>query len=549
MRFDDSLTTILAGPLQAPVGARAAWRQLVDLAGRGRLAADTSTLDRLRTLRGEVPVEVRAASARALAFAQPPAALVTFFAEDEPAVAAPVLRTAALDDADWLVLLPRLDARGRSVLRHRRDLPDMVRRGLDSFGASDFVLEHAQPPVTLPAAANDADPDIASTEPAVAPPVAADLPPTAPVPATGEPASRFEIADLLARIDGFSRDRTPAPVTSASDHFFFETDVAGTVRWVDGVPRGVLVGVELARLPTGGVATAIRRRHPFTGTELTIAGDGAAAGRWRLSGLPLFDATGGRFTGMRGVGRRPASPSRIPAQAAAADADSLRQLVHELRTPANAIMGFAELIEAELLGPVPVHYRAQAGTIRDEAGALVAAVEDLDTAARIEGGALDLRPDRVAVAPLLERVTEAVRPIAFLRGVAVVTRLDDDLPAVSGDERAVERLAARLIAVAVATGEPGERLMVAAFAGEGTLHLAIDRPRGLSADADAALFKLDDDANTDGRPGVPLLGIGFTLRLVGNLARQLGGQLAIGPERLTLRLPAGCDRNVRTAAS
>ncbi len=65
--------------------------------------------------------------------------------------------------------------------------------------------------------------------------------------------------------------------------------------------------------------------------------------------------------------------------------DSLRQLVHELRTPANAVAGFAELIESELLGPVAPVYRDRASAIRSMAADLLASVEDLDTAARIEG--------------------------------------------------------------------------------------------------------------------------------------------------------------------
>jgi hypothetical protein len=41
-----------------------------------------------------------------------------------------------------------------------------------------------------------------------------------------------------------------------------------------------------------------------------------------------------------------------------------------------------------------------------------------------------------------------------------------------------------------------------------------------------------------------LLGTGFTLRLVQNLAHELGGGLAINANRLTLRLPAALDREM-----
>ena len=163
VRFDDSLKTILAADMATDFGAQSAWRQLVDLMGRGRMAVDAPAIARLRLLRQAVPVEVRAASARALAFAKPDANLVGFFAEDVLAIAAPVLRTADLEPHEWLELLPRLTPPSRSVLRHRRDLAPEVQRGLLSFGPTDFVLPHPDAPIEL---------KVAEAEPVVAEPIA-----------------------------------------------------------------------------------------------------------------------------------------------------------------------------------------------------------------------------------------------------------------------------------------------------------------------------------------------------------------------------------------
>ena len=65
-------------------------------------------------------------------------------------------------------------------------------------------------------------------------------------------------------------------------------------------------------------------------------------------------------------------------------ADSLRQLIHELRTPLNAIIGFAEMIEGQYMGPAAAAYRGRAAEIMEQARGLLGAVDDLDTAARIE---------------------------------------------------------------------------------------------------------------------------------------------------------------------
>jgi signal transduction histidine kinase len=584
VRFDDSLKTVLSADMDSGFGAQSAWRQLVDLMGRGRATIDEPGLARLRLLRQAVPVEVRTASARAMAFASPPAALVAFFAEDVLAVAAPVLRTAMLPVRDWIALLPMLDVQGRALLRHRRDLPEEVIRGLQSFGPADFVLHYDGD--DSPAAADEppaVSPVANQAEPAAVPPVAlVPLPPLVELPeppadtprsdtpfqsladvARGlpmvaealrhaeprtAPNGGFHIADVVARIDAFQRQREAEPAAPLSldraTAFRYETDATGTIRWVDGVSRAALVGASFAHAARQGdvrmdavIAGALRQRARFTGARLDVGGRSDAAGAWRVSGSPMFDHASGRFTGFCGTARRPrADEEAMPAERKAAS-DSLRQLVHELRTPTNAIAGFAELIEAQLLGPVAPVYRDHAITIRDQAASLIAAIEDLDTAARIEGKALDLRASVVVLGPILARIAADLAPLATLRRARIVVHELGDTSVVT-DDRAIERLLSRLLAALISAAGPGELVEVAPVVdAAGRLALTFTRPIALGAGGEEALLSIDADADAEGE-GAPLLGTGFALRLARNLAAELGGELVFATDLLTLRLPA-----------
>ncbi len=537
MRFDDSLKTVLAADTTSAFGAASAWRQLIDLIGRGRAPATPEALDRLRSLRGRVPDGVRAASARALAFASPGPELVALFTEEALAIAAPVLRTAQLEGSAWEALLPRLTPAQRSVLRHRRDLPGAAVRGLEQFGPVDFVLPYDAPAEPAPAPVNDAP--LATVDP----PVAAE-----PLRLPDEPAAEpvgFRISDLVARIEAFNRDRDtvpPAPeAPAAASAFRYETDAAGVIRWVDGAPRAAVVGIGLAHRDgaepsVDGVASgAFRRRAAFRDARLLLGGASSAAGSWRISGEPLFDPATGRFTGYRGVARRPrADESARPRSPAA---DSVRALVHELRTPANAISGFAELIEREMLGAVPPVYRDRAGEIRLAAADLVGAIDDLDTAARIEGRALELRPAPTPLAPLLDRIVHDLEPLASLRGAVVALAPVPPL-ILDVDDRAADRLFGRLLSALVSSCARGERLQVLAMRhSEASVRVVFDRPAALAAVTPDSLLSLDAEREA-AVPGAPLLGTGFALRLAQNLAAELGGLLVIEAERLTLRLPA-----------
>jgi signal transduction histidine kinase len=265
----------------------------------------------------------------------------------------------------------------------------------------------------------------------------------------------------------------------------------------------------------------------------------------------VFDRETGRFTGYRGTARRPrADESAEPVRDTRNPAtDALRQLVHELRTPTNAIAGFAEMIESQMLGPVPQAYRAHAASIRSQAGDLLTAIDDIDMAARIESKALDLRASDVPVRPLIERIAGDLTPLAQLRGTSLDLYVGSADLAIDGDDRAVERLIGRLMATLVASGGPGERIGISATRDmDAMVAIVFDRPRALAAYAGDALLSIDAETESD-REGAPLLGTGFALRLARNLAAELRGTLAIGDNALTLRLPAAVIEPVEQVSS
>ncbi|WP_448664585.1 histidine kinase dimerization/phospho-acceptor domain-containing protein [Sphingomonas sp. CJ20] len=646
MRFDDTLETVLTGDLETPFGVQSAWRQLVDLIGRRRAAPDMRAMATLRAIRDQVPMDVRAASARALEYADPPGPLVRLFARDDMRVALPVLRSARMTSSEWTELLPDLSPSARAILRHRRDLGPVVKRALDSFGPVDFVLSDDRPaeavsePAPAPGFARDALPwthkplpaewatilretqaqlsapihgghaglpaDAPAPAPSTVPPIdapaAEDLSflalvgSPAPAPAEAEtvegpvaepiierPATpqrdgadpivaeapeatrtavadeggTFEIAEVVARIDAFWRHREeggPPPLREAlpgADSFRFETDAQGVVRWVQGVSRTPIVGLslDLQGLASGsrvdGIAAgAFRMRAAFSSARMVIEGDSDAAGDWLLSGVPAFDSANGRFTGYRGSARRPRVDERAePVRAAptTTPAESLRQLVHELRTPTNAIAGFAEMIETQMLGPVSDPYRDRANVIRTQAKELLGAIDDLDLAARIDSAALALFPGYVELRPMLAAIADDLAPLCELRGAIIALPVDD--LAVTGDRRAVERLLARLLATLVSACSPGERIGIHVATESGDkVAIAIDRPRALADYPGDSVLGIDDE-----REDATLLGTGFALRLARNLARELGGSLVIEPQTLTLRLPGAVGAHVGQA--
>jgi len=526
------LATVLRQPASDDAGRQAAWRQLVDLLAQTRTDDDVrlerDAYRRLRDWRRTIPVEVREAAAGALAGRPVPPSLVRFFSEDAPAVARPLLRAVTLSSVQWLDLLPSLSPTARALLRHRADLGADVERALQSFGSIDFVLEAPEPQPVTTAIANDEAPPTSA---------APDVPPELP-----------SIAELLDRIARFQQGEVAppppaAPVEPACTAFSFETDALAQVTHVDGAPAEALVGLSLLWLAEpmngqgvdGQVAGAVRARIPFREGRLEMAGGGMVAGAWRVSGVPVFDARSGRFTGYRGRARRP----RADEQAGRggmfgldAAGGSLQQLMHEIRTPLNAIVGFGEMIEHAVLGPAPRDERDRAGRIVADARRLVDAVEDLDMAARIAAGTHGGRTDTVMPSALAQAIEAAGAPVARERGAVIGLSVDPSLQPILADAARAERMAGRLVAASMLTAAPGERLSVALGGDHGRWRLEVARGARIAGRSDADL--LDPALAVEEDEGGPILGLAFSLRLVRSLAEAAGGRLEIRPDRFIL---------------
>ena len=517
MRFDDRLLTVLKQPAEDRHDAAVRWRQLVDLVARaGANSESPVTADALEAIRREAPrvaEAVRAATARAVAALALPLGLLEYFASDSLTVAAPVLAAATLDTRQWQALLNVADEETRAFIATLHpDLKPEAPAQVERYDVAEAIAEFA------------------SAEPAAA------------------PATFPSLQDVIERIERRRRLRS-SPETHAEANlapsgapalFRWECGPGGEIAWVEGVPRGALIGRSIARQQENDgdridtdVVRAFSMRAPFRDGLLRVGGAGPGAGEWKISGVPAFDPADGRFAGYRGVALRETPPAAVPAAEpddmpyVLSDPDSLRELVHEIKTPLNAIMGFAEIIEGQYLGPADRGYRERAAEIGRQARLLLRAIDDLDFAAKIHSTKGAAR-ERVDVGALLNRAAGELRDIADKRGVeAIVAPSRGELTAATEPELA-DRLLFRLFGALADRAEAGERLQVSAEPATDGARISISRPHALRGIGDAELF---GGGQVEGVQG------GFSLRLARGLARIAGGDLVSGRDNFALVFP------------
>ena len=507
VRFDDRLQTVLRQPASDPRDAAVRWRQLVDLIARAGPSVDSQALgEGLAAIEEDAPrIEetLRAAAARAIAALPLPFRLLQYFITDRLAVSAPILAAASLERAQWTALLDLADPESRRFIE---------------------TLHPELAPVA------PAEPDM--TEQLVE---------------QGDQSAGRTIGDMVARIERRrhggprSEGRGPQPGQDTDSRlgvFRWECGPSGEIGWVEGAPRGTLIGRSIARAREFGdridddALRAFSQRAPFRDAQMTLAGDGPVSGKWKISGVPAFDPADGRFAGYRGIALREFDPTHsalgASAPALALEADSLRELVHEIKTPLNAIIGFAEIIDGQYLGPAGRRYRQRAIGIVDQARLLLAAIDDLDRAARVQSGATPASGP-AELGAILARTLEAAGSGAAQRGVDLDHSPPPQRLEAAADGELLSRLVGRLIEAAITLSAAGERLHIAAGRTAGTVVLSISRPQAL---ADIAMVDFAEDEGGDTSAAR------FSVHVARGLARIAGGDVTLRGDTLALAMPA-----------
>jgi signal transduction histidine kinase len=574
MHFDDRLGTVLRHRAQGNAVARIQYRQLLDLLGTLPSEARDPQIDAAYARLGELSQLIPAA-ARAQILAQPglrlrSPRLVAQLAEAEPQAAAAAIRRAELDTEQWLDLVPALAPHARNVVRARDDLPPAVEKRLIRLGIFDRALPPAEGvavdvPEDLPAGVTMAEEASVEDVPAEAPMVEATL--TEAPAAEMQPLPATEgIGALVRRIEDFRKARKDAETDQARGDsprlplgeellshrpspraFDFWTDTDGRIVSADPAVAPMVVGIALTAQEggqgePGRLHLTFRRRQPIRATTVELVGAPAIAGIWQVDAQPVFAQLGGRFAGYAGRMRRPAANEAPAVAPANGEADRIRQLLHELRTPVNAIQGFAEVIQQQLFGPTPHEYRALAANIAGDAARMLAGFEELERLARLDSGVLEIEPGTCEIATIFAATASRLDPFTSARGSRFALKLDDGPLTVGIAQAEGERLAWRLLATLAGASAPGEILKLRARRRGGEARLSVDLPASLAEREDDEVFHAS--AVPGIRPATPvqslsagMFGAGFSLRLARAEAIAASGSLERRGERLRLSLP------------
>jgi len=316
-----------------------------------------------------------------------------------------------------------------------------------------------------------------------------------------------------------------ADVLADPDYTWAEAQRLGGYRTVLGVPM-LREGIPV------GVLTLTRSEvRPFTEKQIELVSTFADQAAIAIENVRLFDEIQDK--------------SRQLQMASEHKSQFVSSISHELRTPLNAIIGLTDMLvtNAARFGmekaQEPLQRVNHAGTH------LLGLINQVLDLSKIEAGKLELNPEPVDLARLIDEVVGTAGQLAEKNKNRLIVEAQENLGALTADSMRLKQILLNLLSNACKFTKEGEVALRVRKVVDGRdwVELAVaDTGIGLNGEQQAKLFQ--DFTQADSLTAPRYGGTGLGLALSRKLARMMGGDVTVTSEPgkgsvFTVCLPGG----------
>ncbi|HKQ88183.1 MAG TPA: GAF domain-containing protein [Candidatus Acidoferrales bacterium] len=297
--------------------------------------------------------------------------------------------------------------------------------------------------------------------------------------------------------------------------------------------HSTVLGVPMLRegIPVGVLTLTRSEVRPFTEKQIELVQTFADQAALAIENVRLFDEIQDK--------------NRQLQMASEHKSQFVSSMSHELRTPLNAIIGLTEMMvkNAARFGTEkaqePLQRVNRAGTH------LLGLINQVLDLSKIEAGKLELNPQTVQLAPLINEVIGTAGQLAEQNKNRLVVDAQENLGALTVDPMRLRQILLNLLSNACKFTKEGEvRLRARSVTNGGSwIEFAVaDTGIGMTPEQQARLF--EEFSQADAMTAQCYGGTGLGLALSRKLARMMGGDVTVTSEPgkgsvFTVRLPGG----------
>jgi signal transduction histidine kinase/CheY-like chemotaxis protein len=321
-----------------------------------------------------------------------------------------------------------------------------------------------------------------------------------------------------------------ADVLNDPDYGWAEAQKLGDFRTILGVPM-VREGMPI------GVLTLTRSEvRPFTDKQIELVTTFADQAAIAIENARLFDEI--------------QEKSRQLEMASQHKSQFLSSMSHELRTPLNAIIGLTEMMVTNAARFGTEKAQEPLRRVHSAGSHLLSLINQVLDLSKIEAGKLELSPESVSLAPLVDEVIGTARQLADQNKNRLIVHGQEALGTLTVDPMRLRQILLNLLSNACKFTKGGEVMLSSRTVVDGRrwIEFAVsDTGIGMTLDQQTRLFQefTQGDASTARQYG----GTGLGLAITQKLAQMMGGDVTVASEQgrgsvFTVRLPAGADASV-----
>jgi signal transduction histidine kinase len=229
----------------------------------------------------------------------------------------------------------------------------------------------------------------------------------------------------------------------------------------------------------------------------------------------------------------------------------LANMSHELRTPLNAVIGFSEVLQAHMFGPLNEKQAEYVDDILHSGRHLLSLINDILDLSKIEAGRLELEPSTFDLAAAIDNAMTLTKERALRRGLRLERQIAQDVGAIHADERKVKQVLINLLSNAVKFTPEGGTITIRALRAVDAVTVAVrDTGIGIAPSDQELIFEEFRQVGNDYTRKQE--GTGLGLALARRFAELHGGRLSVesalgNGSTFTLTIPLDAQPRVAVA--
>ncbi|HEX6052053.1 MAG TPA: HAMP domain-containing sensor histidine kinase [Gemmatimonadaceae bacterium] len=237
-------------------------------------------------------------------------------------------------------------------------------------------------------------------------------------------------------------------------------------------------------------------------------------------------------------------------EASRAKSEFLTMMSHDLKTPLAAIIGYANLINGEMVGPVTDLQRRHLERVKASAEHLISMIEEVLLLATVDAGKAVLNLSEFDVARLTRETAEMLERQATEKGLTLTVNVPTAPVLMRSDTTKLRQILVNLLGNAVKFTEQGSISLEMRLEARRVSIRVRDTGRGMGPEDLERIFEPFTRVRQPNAPATSGTGLGLSVSR--RLARLLGGDLAVESQRdegsvFTLWLPLESAPATKTA--